>query len=79
MIFMTLKLLKRILAANDVPDTVQMVSDSGWECCETEMDGIFYNREENKIVFTQGEGSSKWVKRDGWELLYGHQDTYGKD
>ena len=50
---MTLELLNKICEKYDIPKNVTFLSDSGWECGPTEMDGIYYNREKNLIVFTQ--------------------------
>ena len=41
-----------------VSEDVKLKSDSGWECSATEMNGIFYNKKENLIVFTQCNGAS---------------------
>ena len=41
---MTMELLSRILKENKIPENVHFMSDSGWECDPTEMDGVFYNR-----------------------------------
>lgn len=85
---MTFELLNNIIEENNIPKNVHLLSDSGWECNETEMDGVFYNRNENKLVITQ-DGSyydRAWFRKDGWELLYGinklcetckHLDKYG--
>lgn len=84
----TFELLKKIIEEYNIPKTVHLLSDSGWECSETEMDGVFYNRNENKLVITQ-DGSyydRAWFRKDGWELIYGvnklcsnckHLDEYG--
>lgn len=70
---MTFELLNKIIEENNVPKDVQLMGDSGWECSETEMDGIYYNRKENVLIFTQcGDESDPWFKKDDWELLYGH-------
>lgn len=49
---MTLKLLNELCQKNNIPKDVILMSDSGWECCETEMDAIWYSKEINTIVFT---------------------------
>lgn len=49
-----MELLERIIKENNIPKDVHFMSDSGWECDPTEMDGVFYNRQSNTIVFTQG-------------------------
>lgn len=68
---MTFNELKKLLADNNIPDDVHFESDSGWECGPTEMDGVFYNRENNTIVFTQGcwGESDDYMTLDGWEML----------
>ena len=50
---MTFAKLNKIIEENHIPHDVKLMSDSGWECDATDMDGIFYNREKNEIVFTQ--------------------------
>ena len=70
---MTYELLTKIIEENHIPKDVKLMSDSGWECSETEMDGIFYNKEENTLIFTQ-----KGDKYDGWHLKYGWVCIYGK-
>jgi hypothetical protein len=52
---MTLAKLKELCQQNNIPDDVELLSDSGWECSETNMDGVWYSKEANCIVFTQGE------------------------
>ena len=51
---MTLGKLKVLCAKYKIPSSVKLLSDSGWECDETEMDGVYYSREKNVIIFTQG-------------------------
>lgn len=50
---MTLAELNKICKDNNIPEDVRLLSDSGWECCETEMDGVWYSEIDNAIVFTQ--------------------------
>ena len=68
---MTFELLSKIISGNDIPHDVVLQSDSGWECCETEMDGVWYNRSTNTIIFTQ-QGDRfdyRYIENDDWELL----------
>ena len=51
---MTLKLLKEICERNNIPEDARLLSDSGWECDETEMDGVWYEPMCNVVIFTQG-------------------------
>lgn len=69
---MTFELLNKIVEENNIPKDVKMMSDSGWECSETEMDGVYYNKEKNELVFTQsGNVSDSWFEQNDFELLYG--------
>ena len=49
---MTFELLTEIIKENNIPSNVELLSDSGWECCATDMDGVYYNKLENTVVFT---------------------------
>lgn len=70
---MTFVELAEIIKINNIPEDVKLMSDSGWECNETEMNGIWYNVELNTIVFTQGiyMCCDNWYYEDGWVLLHG--------
>lgn len=50
---MTFEKLQALIKKHNIPSDVKLLSDSGWECDETEMDGVFYNEKENHIIFTQ--------------------------
>lgn len=67
---MTFEELKKLLEDNHIPEDVHFESNSGWECGPTEMDGVFYKKEKNTIVFTQGLGKYEdYPKLDGWKTL----------
>lgn len=51
---MTLQLINELCKKNNIPDNVELLSDSGWECDPTDMDGVYYSKEKNTIIFTQG-------------------------
>ena len=71
---MTFGTLCKILKENNIPENVTLMSDSGWECDATNMNGIYYNLETNTIVFTQnGNMYESYYKDDKWKLLYGEQ------
>lgn len=81
---MTYELLTKIVEENNIPKDVKLMSDSGWECSESEMDGIFYSKEENILIFTQdGDQYDSWYKKPGYVCVYGKlkdfKDTYGYD
>jgi hypothetical protein len=68
---MTYKKLKEIIEKNNIPENVKLQSDSGWECDPTDMDGIFYNTSENKIIFTQGwEPNDKYYNEPYFIMLF---------
>jgi len=50
---MTFNELLKIIKDNNIPEDVTLMSDSGWECGETDMDGVYYNDALNIIIFTQ--------------------------
>ena len=73
---MTFELLTEIVKENNIPSNVELLSDSGWECNETGMNGVYYNRNENRMIFTQeGTGYDRWFEEDGWEMVYGRNKT----
>lgn len=48
------------------------MSDSGWECFATKMNGIYYNEDTNTIVFTQeGNEYDDYYDRKEWKRLFG--------
>ena len=61
---MTLGKLKELCQQNNIPDDVELLSDSGWECGETDMDGVWYSKEANCLVFTQGENADFLLRND---------------
>lgn len=71
---MTFGLLNKIIEENNIPDDVTLMSDSGWECDATEMDGIYYNSESNIIVFTQYASEFDSYQKDNkWKMLYSNR------
>ena len=68
---MTFKKLKQIFIENNIPENVILKSDSGWECDPTDMDGIYYNKEDNIVVFTQGYEYNNYASQENmpdWKL-----------
>lgn len=51
--YLTFEKLSNIIEKYNIPKNVHLMSDSGWECNATEMNGILYNEKENTIVFKQ--------------------------
>lgn len=68
---MTFELLEEIIENNNVPKNVKLLSDSGWECGSTDMDGVYYNPSRNEIVFTQeGDCYDNYFKDKNWKPIY---------
>lgn len=51
---MTVQEFKRHLLDGGIPNDAKIMSNSGWECSETEIGGIWYCAESNEIHLTQG-------------------------
>lgn len=69
---MTFSTLHKLLVKHAIPADVKLMSDSGWECNATDMDGIWYNRKENILVFTQ-EGDMydyHYTENEDWKLIH---------
>ena len=69
---MTMEILERVIKENNIPKDVHFMSDSGWECGPTEMDGIIYSRQSNTIIFTQDDWPERGVNEEfeDWKLIY---------
>lgn len=67
---MTFSQLKIIIHDNHIPEDVKLLSDSGWECDATDMNGVYYNADTNTIVFTQSCSEfEKYASKPGWRAL----------
>lgn len=62
---MTYKKLKEIIERNGVPEDVHLMSNSGWECSATEMDGVYWNPEANEVHFIQESVSYRITCNNG--------------
>lgn len=67
---MTFSVLKKVFEDNHIPEDALLMSDSGWECDPTHMDGIYYNQKTNVVVFTQGSKYELKYKKEPWQLVY---------
>ena len=68
----TFKLLNEIIEKNNIRRDVHLMSNSGWECSATEMNGVFYYEENNMIIF--GQSGNEYEKEDfGGKLLYSEE------
>lgn len=67
---MTYAQLEQIIIRNNIPKNVILQSDSGWEGGETEMNGVYYNKYKNLIIFTQSCDKYQWYSQDvDWQAL----------
>ena len=67
---MKLNKLLELINKHNIPDDVLIQSDSGWECDATDMDGVYYNRKLNVIVFTQYfSENDRYFNELDWEML----------
>ena len=73
---MTYGELKYILDKYSISDDVHLLSNSGWECDETEMNGVCYNSNKNEVWFFQGDNviEIEKYKDDGFYILYPFYD-----
>ena len=67
---MTLFDLLETLNRNNVPQDAKIMSDSGWECSATNVNGLYYNAKQNTVVLVQFVAeNSKYLKKKGWVEL----------
>lgn len=75
---MTVEKLLNIFQINNIPGDANLESDSGWECGPTDMDGIYYNKSENRVVFTQGYGEDNYCEPE-WSLIYKEKSDFSEN
>ena len=67
---MKLNTILELINKHNIPEDVLLQSDSGWECDATDMDGVYYNRKLNVIVFTQHiSENDQYFNELDWEIL----------
>lgn len=73
---MTVGELAQIVKENNIPEDAVMLSDSGWECSASDMDGVYYNKETNELVFTQNGDKYEryYYNKPEWKLLYSKEE-----
>ena len=73
---MTYGKLKQIFEENEIPLDTVLMSDSGWECDATHMDGIYYSDKEKVAIFTQSRGFDSFDKKEVPRNWYRDEATY---
>ena len=58
----------------DLSKDAVVMSDSEWECDATDCDGVYYSKEINTLVLTQGYGEKEYdghlkAEASDWETL----------
>lgn len=67
---MKLNKLLELIEKHNISKDVTLMSDSGWECGATDMDGVYYNEHKNIIVFTQYvDDGDYYYSKDGWTVI----------
>lgn len=66
---MTVEKFLKIIHENNIPINATMQSDSGWECDPTDMDRIYYNKNENLLIFTQ-KIDTKYISDRNFKKIY---------
>lgn len=63
--------LMGLITANNIDEHATVMTDSGWECDETEVDMIFYNPKTKVLMFTREYGNALvYEESDDWKLLW---------
>lgn len=69
---MDVRALNHIFEKHNIPDDAVLMSDSGWECDATNMNGVYYNEKKNIVVFTQYISTSDYYyKNPDWKVIHG--------
>lgn len=68
---MTYKELNEILKKNNIQEDVEIMSNSGWECGATPIEGIFYSPSKNQVHLVS---TKEW----GGEYVEDHLTKYEK-
>lgn len=78
---MTYGKLRELIVKHNIPYSVKLMSDSGCEYDTTEINGVYYNRKENIIVFAQDAypPNTDYDELPDWELLYGEYPEWCKE
>jgi len=73
---MTVGEFSKLIKDNNIPEDARMLSDSGWECDPTDMDGVFYNESKNEIMFTQtGDEYDQYNRYSDWRCIHSYKWT----
>ena len=77
MISLTIGVLIDIFINNQIDSNAAIMTDSGWECDETEVDMVYYNSKTNVVMLTRKYGNYEaYEDSDDWKLLWIHPDLH---
>ena len=66
-----------IFINNKIDSNAVIMTDSGWECDETEVDMVYYNSKTNVVMLTRKNGNyDVYEDSDDWKLLWIHPDLH---
>ena len=69
---MSLGDLIALMEKYNIPKNATIMSDSGWECGETDCGGVFYSESANTVILTQKE-------KRGDRYIYGSASLHDED
>lgn len=68
----------KLIKDNNIPEDAIMLSDSGWECEPSCMDGIYYSESKNEIMITQeGDKYDRYYGNEEWHLIHSIKNDKG--
>lgn len=66
-----------IFINNKIDSNAVIMTDSGWEHDETEVDMVYYNSKTNVVMLTRKYGNYEvYEDSDDWKLLWIHPDLH---
>ena len=75
---MTIGEFSKLIKDNNIPEDAIMLSDSGWECGPSDMDGIYYSEGKNEIMITQeGNKYDRYYDNEEWHLIHSIKNDKG--
>lgn len=64
----TVEKLIELMKENNIPMNAKLTSDSGWECCATDVESVFYDSAKNEIVLCSDDPNLE--RRYGQNVIY---------
>ena len=62
-----------IVVMGNIDSVAMIMTDSGWECSETEVDLVYYNAKTKVLMLTRKYGNyDTYEESDDWKLVWRH-------